>query len=63
MQKSQMVPYIRLMWLKKSTTGQESEYEQSDQHIYRYVYILVKMYVHGYTHTHMYTRVNTCVCK
>ena len=35
MQKSEMVPYIRLMRLKKSTTGQESEYEQP-HHVWIY---------------------------
>ena len=70
MQKSQMVPYIRLMRLKKSTTGQESEYELSCQHmwirmntVYEYVhtYVCIRTYVcviHAYTYVHIRTYVD-----
>ena len=55
MQKSQMVPYIRLMRLKKSTTGQESEYEQSRQHMWIRMNTVYE-YVHGYTYVCAYIR-------
>ena len=54
-QKSEMVPYIRLMRLKKSTTGQESEYEQPCHTIYGYLYTLVNTYVCTWVYIHIHT--------